>query len=68
MIPKINPTQTSAWKKLTAHYTEMKTVRVKTLIDNDAARFDKMSIHFNDLIFDYSKNYDQCIRPINGLS
>ena len=56
MIPKINPTQTSAWKKLTAHYLEMKTVRIKTLFDNDAERFEKMSIQFNDLIFDYSKN------------
>ena len=56
MIPKINPTQTSAWKKLTDHYSEMKTIRMKALFDNDAARFDKMSIQFNDLIFDYSKN------------
>jgi glucose-6-phosphate isomerase len=56
MIPKINPTQTSAWKKLTAHYTEMKTVRVKTLFDEDPKRFEKMSIQFSDLIFDYSKN------------
>jgi glucose-6-phosphate isomerase len=56
MIPKINPTQTSAWKKLTAHYPEMKTVRVKTLFDEDPKRFEKMSIQFSDLIFDYSKN------------
>jgi glucose-6-phosphate isomerase len=56
MIPKIDPTQTSAWKKLTAHYAEMKTVRMKALFGNDAARFDKMSIQFNELLFDYSKN------------
>ncbi len=56
MIPKINPTQTSAWKKLNAHYSAMETVRMKTLFDTDAARFDKMSIQFNDLLFDYSKN------------
>ncbi len=56
MLPKIDPTQTSAWKKLKAHYTEMKTVQMKTLFDNDPERFEKMSIQFNDLIFDYSKN------------
>ena len=56
MIPKINPSQTSAWKKLTAHYSEMKTIRIKTLFNNDPARFEKMSIQFNELIFDYSKN------------
>jgi glucose-6-phosphate isomerase len=56
MFPKIDPTQTSAWKKLKTHYTEMKTVQMKTLFDNDPERFEKMSIQFNDMIFDYSKN------------
>ena len=56
MMPKINPTQTSAWKKLTTHYEEMKKVGIKTLFDNDASRFVKMSIQFNELFFDYSKN------------
>lgn len=56
MIPKINPIQTSAWKKLTAHYLKMKTVRMKTLFDSEPDRFEKMSIYFNELLFDYSKN------------
>ena len=56
MMPKINPTQTSAWKKLMTHYEEMKKVGIKTLFDNDASRFVKMSIQFNELFFDYSKN------------
>ncbi len=56
MLPKINPTHTSAWKKLTNHYAEMKTVRMKTLFDEDPKRFEKMSIQFNELLFDYSKN------------
>ncbi len=56
MLPTINPTETAAWKKLTAHYAEMKSVRMKTLFDKDPARFDKMSIRFNELLFDYSKN------------
>lgn len=56
MLPKINPTQTSAWKKLTTHYSEIKTVRMKTLFDSEPDRFNKMSIWFNELLFDYSKN------------
>jgi glucose-6-phosphate isomerase len=56
MLPKKDPTQTSSWKKLKAHYAEMKTVQMKTFFDNDPERFEKMSIPLNDLIFDYSKN------------
>lgn len=56
MLPNIDPTRTSAWKKLTTHYTEMKTVSMKTLFKNDAERFSNMSIEFNELLFDYSKN------------
>jgi len=56
MLPKINPTQTSAWKELTSHYAEMKTVQMKSLFANDSERFGKMSIQFNDILFDYSKN------------
>jgi len=56
MLPKIDPTQTSSWKKLMAHYVEMKSVKMKKLFANDPERFEKMSIQFNDMIFDYSKN------------
>lgn len=56
MLPNTDPTRTSAWKKLTTHYTEMKTVSMKTLFKNDAERFSNMSIEFNELLFDYSKN------------
>jgi len=56
MLPKINPTETSAWKKLADHYADIKLVRMKTLFDQDPKRFEKMSIQFNELLFDYSKN------------
>lgn len=56
MFPKINPTETSAWKALTAHQTEMKTVQMKDLFARDSTRFEKMSIQFDDILFDYSKN------------
>ncbi|MDH6254162.1 glucose-6-phosphate isomerase [Chryseobacterium sp. H1D6B] len=56
MFPKINPTETIAWKALLTHYTEIKTVQIKDLFKQDSKRFEKMSITFNDIIFDYSKN------------
>ncbi len=56
MLSKINPTETSAWKNLSAHYSEIKNVRIKYLFENEATRFDKMSILFNEILFDYSKN------------
>lgn len=56
MFPKINPTQTAAWKALTAHHAEMKNVQMKDLFAKDSKRFDHMSITFADILFDYSKN------------
>lgn len=56
MLPKINPTTTAAWKALLTHYTEMKKVKMKDLFAEDPKRFEKMSLRFNDIHFDYSKN------------
>ena len=56
MLSKINPTQTAAWKKLTAHYSSVKEDSIQTLFEQDASRFEKYSILFNDILFDYSKN------------
>ncbi|HUH29285.1 glucose-6-phosphate isomerase [Gelidibacter sp.] len=56
MFPKINPTDTAAWKALTAHQKEMSDVQMKDLFKQDPERFEKMSIYFGDLLFDYSKN------------
>jgi len=56
MFPKVNPTETPAWKALLAHHADMKNVQIKGLFEKDITRFDAMSIQFNDLLFDYSKN------------
>ena len=56
MLPKINPTKTTAWKKLKTHYAQMKPVQIKALFVDDPHRFEKMSIPFGDILFDYSKN------------
>lgn len=56
MFPKINPTETAAWKALIDHQADMKKVQMKDLFAQDPQRFEKMSIQFNDILFDYSKN------------
>lgn len=56
MFPKINPTETTAWKALVAHQKEMKNVQMKDLFEEDPKRFEKMFISFGELLFDYSKN------------
>ena len=56
MFPKINPTKTAAWKALIAHQNEMKKVEMKDLFEQDSKRFGKMSIQFDNILFDYSKN------------
>ncbi len=56
MLSKINPTETLSWKKLAAHFLEMKNINMRSLFINDSTRFEKMSIQFNELLFDYSKN------------
>ena len=56
MFPKINPTETVAWNELTAHQIEMKKLQIKDFFKEDSKRFEKMSIKFDDILFDYSKN------------
>lgn len=56
MLNSTNPTQTQEWKKLSAHYDEMKHVQMKDLFASDPERFTKFSQQFNDIFIDYSKN------------
>jgi len=56
MFPKINPTQTAAWKKLLDHSVEMKQLRMAELFKKDPNRFNEYSLTFSDILFDYSKN------------
>ena len=56
MLPKINPVTTTAWKNLQQHFSEMKKVQMKELFKNDPERFSKLSLHIDDILFDYSKN------------
>lgn len=56
MLKSINPTKTTAWKKLEELYKETKNFHMREWFEADPQRIDKYSIYWNDLYFDYSKN------------
>jgi glucose-6-phosphate isomerase len=56
MLPTINPTETSAWNRLTAHFMNMQASHMRELFQEDPKRFEKFSILFEDILIDYSKN------------
>jgi glucose-6-phosphate isomerase len=56
MLDIISPIDTTAWKKLTAHYKTMKSRHMKDMFLKDAMRFSKYSLAFEDITIDYSKN------------
>jgi glucose-6-phosphate isomerase len=51
-----NPTETSAWKKLEKHYSEMQKASIQELFQLDASRTKKFNLKWNDFLIDYSKN------------
>ena len=48
--------KSAAWQALSAHYTVIEPLQMRQLFRDDPARFDKFSLQFNSLFFDYSKN------------
>ncbi|EGU40627.1 glucose-6-phosphate isomerase [Vibrio splendidus ATCC 33789] len=56
-MKNINPTQTQAWKALTAHFESAQDMDMKELFAQDAKRFESFSTRFgSDILVDYSKN------------
>jgi len=55
-LPKIDPTTTKAWDKLTAHYTNTKSKEIKNNFRDDAGRAGKFTLKWNDFLLDFSKN------------
>mmetsp|Transcript_18666 Transcript_18666/g.25729 ORF Transcript_18666/g.25729 Transcript_18666/m.25729 type:complete len:555 (-) Transcript_18666:57-1721(-) len=45
-----------AWEALQAHYDATKDVHMKDLFAADPERFNKLSLKFEDILFDFSKN------------
>ncbi len=56
MLPKHNPTQTAAWKKLKTHHKTLKNTAIKALFEADNNRFKKFSLQYPDMLVDFSKN------------
>lgn len=56
MLPKINPTTTTAWPLLKKHFEELSSVKMKDLFTADKNRFSQFNIRYDDILFDYSKN------------
>jgi glucose-6-phosphate isomerase len=57
MFPKVIPKDTKAWQQLQQHYNkDIKSVHMRSLFAADPNRFQKYSLRFGDILFDYSKN------------
>ena len=56
-LPKINPTQTQAWKKLQAHHKEIQNTKLQSLFESDSQRGSQFKIEWEDFYVDFSKNH-----------
>lgn len=55
-LENINPTTTSAWRKLTEHYNETKGKQLKELFEKDPKRASLFTRQWKDFLLDFSKN------------
>lgn len=55
MLPKINPTQTAAWKALNEHFAQ-NDFELRTLFQYNPERFKEFSVQRENYLFDFSKN------------
>ena len=56
MLPTIDFTTTQAYKYLTDHYIDIVSQSLKGMFEADSERFAKFSLHFEEILLDYSKN------------
>ncbi|NQT22909.1 MAG: glucose-6-phosphate isomerase [Candidatus Omnitrophica bacterium] len=56
MLRKINPLKLYVWKNLKTHYQAMKNMSMGEMFKKDHARVTKLSLKFDNILFDYSKN------------
>lgn len=70
MLPTVNPTETAAWQRLEIHFLTMQAMHMRELFEDDAGRFKKFSILFEDILVDYSKNIitDETLRLLFELA
>ncbi len=48
--------KTRAWQALASHFDAIQDVHMRDLFEQDPQRFEKFSLHFEDILLDYSKN------------
>ena len=51
-----NPTTCPIWQELNTHYLAISSKHMRDLFAADANRFETFSMHFGDILFDYSKH------------
>lgn len=49
-------TESAAWKALANHYTATRGLKMRDLFESDSGRFRELSLNYDDLLFDFSKN------------
>lgn len=49
-------TPSKVWKKLQQHYDKTSKLHMRNMFEKESDRFDRFSLSFNDILFDYSKN------------
>ena len=49
-------THTQAWQALQQHQQQISSLHMRELFEQDPKRFERFSLQFEDLLFDYSKN------------
>ncbi|UCF47878.1 MAG: glucose-6-phosphate isomerase [Myxococcales bacterium] len=64
-----DPTQTAAWKALSAHHEEVRDLQMLDLFREDPDRAARFSLTIGDLLFDFSKNRitDQTVSLLTQL-
>jgi glucose-6-phosphate isomerase len=49
-------TESAAWKALAIHYAATRGLRMRDMFEADSGRFRELSLNYDDLLFDFSKN------------
>jgi glucose-6-phosphate isomerase len=70
MLKAINPKQTAAWSQLVRHHQSLRQVTMRELFAQDPARFERMSLRFETMLVDCSKNLvtDETLRLLFALA
>jgi glucose-6-phosphate isomerase len=70
MLESIPPMDTQSWPRLAAHYAEIRDLHMRDLFAEDPQRFEKLSIAFDDMVVDFSKNRmtEQTLDLLMGLA